>query len=110
MKQTMTATVVLAALLCSTAASAETISGSAALALAGVVATASPVLSAAERKAVDELFAGSSSNYKKTITVAADRIVCRAGNVPHAGRGVPSPWREELTKISACLMPNRKLN
>jgi len=63
-------------------ASAETTGGSAALALAAVVATASPVLGSAERKAVDELFAENSSiSYTKKIVVTADKIVCRTSNV-----------------------------
>ena len=77
----------LAATLGVSKASAETISGSAALALAGVVAATSPVLTSVERKAVDELFAGSSDiSYKKKIAVTADKIVCRAGNVDITAR------------------------
>jgi hypothetical protein len=77
----------LAAALFASEASAETVSGSAALALAGVVAAASPLLTSAERRAVDELFAGSSNiSYKKKIAVAADKIVCRAGNVDITAR------------------------
>ena len=77
----------LAATLGVSKASAETISGSAALALAGVVAATSPVLTSVERKAVDELFAGSSDiSYKKKIAVTADKIVCRAGNVDITSR------------------------
>ena len=87
MKPMMSIAVLLAATLGVTAASAETISGSADLALAGVVAAASPQLTSAERKAVDELFAGSSNiSYKKKIAVSADKIVCRAGNVDITSR------------------------
>lgn len=87
MKHTMSMAVVLAAALGASKASAETISGSAALALAGVVATTSPLLTSAERKAVDELFAGNSSiSYRKKIAVTADKIVCRAGNVDITAR------------------------
>jgi hypothetical protein len=58
------------------------VSGSAALALAGVIAPLSSVLSGAEKKAMAMLFAANSDiPYKKPIVVTADRIVCRAGNV-----------------------------
>ena len=58
------------------------ISGSTALALAGVIAPLSPLLSGAEKKAVAMLFAANSDiPYKKPIVVTADRIVCRTGNV-----------------------------
>lgn len=67
------------------AASAATpakISGSMALALAGVIAPLSPELSGAEKKALATLFAANSDvGYKKTILVTADRIVCRTSNV-----------------------------
>jgi hypothetical protein len=87
MKHTMSMALVLAATLGVSEASAETISGSAALALAGVVAAASPLLTSAERKAVDELFAGSSNiSYRKKIAVTTDKIVCRAGNVDITAR------------------------
>ena len=58
------------------------ISGSTALALAGVIAPLSPELSASEKKAVAMLFAANSDiPYKKPIVVTADKIVCRTGNV-----------------------------
>ena len=58
------------------------ISGSTALALAGVIAPLSPELSGAEKKAVAMLFAANSDiPYKKPIVVTADKIVCRTGNV-----------------------------
>ena len=58
------------------------ISGSTALALAGVIAPLSPQLSGAEKKAMAMLFAANSDiPYKKPIVVTADRIVCRTGNV-----------------------------
>ena len=58
------------------------ISGATALALAGVIAPLSPLLSGAEKKAVAMLFAANSDiSYKKPIVVTADRIVCRTGNV-----------------------------
>ena len=67
------------------AASAGTsgkVSGATALALAGVIAPLSPVLSGPEKKAIAMLFAGNSDiPSKKPIVVTADRIVCRTGNV-----------------------------
>ena len=64
------------------AASAATISGSPALALAGVVAAHSPILSPAEKKTVAAIFEGRGAGpYKDEITVTADKIVCHAGNV-----------------------------
>ncbi|MGY3406608.1 hypothetical protein ACVWZV_002721 [Bradyrhizobium sp. GM5.1] len=58
------------------------VSGATALALAGVIAPLSSVLSGAEKKAMAMLFAANSDiPYKKPIMVTADRIVCRAGNV-----------------------------
>jgi hypothetical protein len=60
------------------AASAGTAGGSAALALAGVVATYSPLLSSGEKKASPRFFAGNAGfPYKKKISVTADSIVCR---------------------------------
>ncbi|MDN3275863.1 hypothetical protein QWJ07_16490 [Frankia sp. RB7] len=58
------------------------ISGSTALALAGVIAPLSPILSGAEKKAMAMLFAANADiPYKKPIVVTADRIVCRTSNV-----------------------------
>jgi hypothetical protein len=57
-------------------------SGSTALALAGVVASKSPLLTSAEKKAMAMLFAANSDiPYNKPILVTADRIVCRTSNV-----------------------------
>jgi hypothetical protein len=69
-----------------TAASAASVSGSVALALAGVVAPTSP-LPAAEKKAVAAFFAGNTNvSYAKKITVTADKIVCRTSNVDITAR------------------------
>lgn len=58
------------------------VSGSTAIALAGVIAPLSPILSGAEKRAVAMLFAANSDvPHKKPIVVTADRIVCRTGNV-----------------------------
>ncbi|WP_456617427.1 MULTISPECIES: hypothetical protein [unclassified Bradyrhizobium] len=64
------------------AAEPAKVSGATALALAGVIAPLSPVLSGAEKKAMAMLFAANSDvPYKKAIVVTADRIVCRTSNV-----------------------------
>ncbi|APG08238.1 hypothetical protein M2175_001509 [Bradyrhizobium elkanii] len=64
------------------AATPAKVSGSTALALAGVIAPLSPDLTGAERKAVAMLFAANAEiPYKKPIVVMVDRIVCRTGNV-----------------------------
>jgi hypothetical protein len=69
------------------AASAATISGSPALALAGVVAAQSPILSPAEKKTVAAIFDGKGAGpYKDKIIVAVDKIVCLAGNVDITAR------------------------
>ena len=58
------------------------VSGSTALALAGVVAPLSPLLGSAEKRAIAMLFAANADiPYKKPVVVTAGRIVCRAGNV-----------------------------
>ena len=77
-------TILMASLLLAGASSvrAGTVSGSTALALAGVIAPLSPVLASGEKKAIAMLFAANSDiPYKKLIVVTADRIVCRVGNV-----------------------------
>jgi hypothetical protein len=69
------------------AASAGSISGSAALAMAGVVAPYSPTLSAADKKLVAAFFNGNTStSYKNKIVVTADKIVCRTSNVDITAR------------------------
>lgn len=58
------------------------VSGSTALALAGVIAPLSPDLTGPEKKAVAMLFAANSDvPYKNPIVVTADKIVCRTGNI-----------------------------
>jgi hypothetical protein len=71
-----------------TAASAATatVSGSTALALAGVVAPYS-LLPSAEKKAVAKFFDGNTNvGYASKITVTADKIVCRTSNVDITAR------------------------
>lgn len=85
---------VLALLLATGNASAATASGSSALALAALVATYSPWVTARERSAMNRLFAGNlnfSYPANRTISIKADAIVCRAGNVDITA------WSCELT-------------
>jgi hypothetical protein len=82
------------------AASAGTAAGSAALALAGVVATYSPLLSSAEKKAVAAFFAGNAGfPYKKKIFVTADKIVCRISNVDITARSCELTFKKATHTI-----------
>jgi hypothetical protein len=68
-------------------AAPATASGPAALALAGVVALYSPLLTADEREAVSAFFVGQSGvRYAKKISVTADKIVCKVSNVDITAR------------------------
>ena len=68
-------------------AAPTTVSGPNALALAGVVALYSPLLSADERETAAALFIGEKDvRYAKKITITADKITCRASNVDIAAR------------------------
>jgi hypothetical protein len=68
------------------AAPAATITGQAALALAGVVALYAP-MPAANKKAVAALFKGDTNfPYPNKITVVAEKIVCRTSNVDVTAR------------------------
>ena len=68
-------------------AAPATASGPAALALAGVVALYSPLLTADEREAVSAFFVGQSGvRYAKKISVTADKIVCQVSNVDITAR------------------------
>jgi len=83
--QLILACTLVAATASSVAAAADAptkVSGSTALALAGVIAPLSPDLTGPEKKAVAMLFAANPDiPYKKPIVVTAGRIVCRTGNV-----------------------------
>jgi hypothetical protein len=82
------------------AATAGTAGGSAALALAGVVATYSPLLSSGEKKAVAAFFAGNADfPYKNKITVAADKIVCRISNVDITARSCELTFKNKTNTI-----------
>ena len=82
---------ILAILLMTGAAAANaapaTVSGPNALALAGVVALYSPLLSGDERETSAALFVGEKDvPYAKKITILADKIVCRVSNVDITAR------------------------
>jgi hypothetical protein len=77
------------------------ISGSTALALAGVIAPLSPDLSGAEKEAVAMLFAANSNiPYRKAIVVTADRIVCRTGNVDITVRNCELTFGKEVRNVN----------
>jgi hypothetical protein len=82
-------------------AEAGKVTGQAALALAGVVAAASHRLSTGEKEAVAMLFAANSSiPYKKKIVVAADKIVCRVGNVDITARSCELTFGKTMKTIN----------
>jgi hypothetical protein len=62
------------------AAAPVSVTGSTALAVAAVIASNSPLLSAYEKRTIAGLFNGNARAGKK-LTVTAESIVCRAGNV-----------------------------
>jgi len=83
------------------AASAGTVSGSTALALAGVVAPLSPVLPSAEKRAVAMLFAANSNiPYKNKIVVTADKIVCRTSNVDITARSCELTFGSKVKTVN----------
>ena len=87
------------------AASAASITGQAALALAGVVALYAP-MPAANKKAVAALFKGDTNfPYTAKITVAADKIVCRTSNVDVTARSC-----EVTFKTSTKTLKGREAN
>ena len=80
-----------ASLLLTGAAAADaapaTVSGPNALALAGVMALYSPLLSGDERETAAALFVGEKDvRYAKKITITADKIACRVSNVDISAR------------------------
>ncbi len=88
-----------------TAASAASITGQAALALAGVVALYSP-MPAANKKAVAALFKGDTNfPYTAKILVTADKIVCRTSNVDVTARSC-----EVTFKTSTKTLKGREAN
>jgi hypothetical protein len=69
---------------CAGPAAAGTANGAAALALAALVARQSPVLAIADKRTVLGLYEGHPKDFYpagQKITVTADKIVCKAGNV-----------------------------
>jgi hypothetical protein len=81
------------------AASAGSAIGSAALALAGVVAPYSPSLSPIEKKIVAAFFAGRTGvPFTKKISVTADKIVCRTSNADIAARSCEMTFGKTVRK------------
>jgi hypothetical protein len=88
------------------AALAGSASGSSALALAALVARCSPNLSAADKKTVAALFAGSTNvGGSKKIAVTADKVTCRTSNVDLTSRSC-----EVTTKNGKRTMKGREAN
>lgn len=83
------------------AAQAGTVSGSTALALAGVIAPLSPLLASAEKKAMSLLFSANSDiPYKKPILVTADKIVCRTSNVDITARSCEVTFGKKVKTVN----------
>lgn len=81
-------------------ASPSSVSGSTALALAGVVAPLSPTLSAADKQAVAAFFNGDTSEHAgKPIKVTADKIVCRTSNVDITARSCEVSFGSTTTTL-----------
>jgi hypothetical protein len=75
-------------------AASATANGQAALALAGVVALYSPLLTSDEREAVSALFVGQiGGRSARKISVTADKIVCRVSNVDITARSCELTFR-----------------
>ena len=88
LRELMQAAILFFPLLASQSASAATATGSSALALAFLVAEASPFSSPAEKQVMAYLFGGRLDNVpaNEKISVKADSIVCRASNVDITSR------------------------
>ena len=97
---------ILAALLLTSAAFAgdngpSTVSGPNALALAGLVALYSPLLSADERETAAALFVGEKDvRYAKKITITADKIACRVSNVDISARSCELTFNGKKQTVS----------
>lgn len=77
------------------------VGGSNALALAGIVALYSPLLTGDEREAAIALFVGEKDvRYRKTITITADSIVCRTSNVDIAARSCELTFKGKKQTVS----------
>jgi hypothetical protein len=82
-------------------AAPATISGPNALALAGVVALYSPLLSADERETAAALFVGEKDvRYAKRITITADKIACRVSNVDISARSCELTFNGKKQTVS----------
>ena len=97
--------ILVASLLLTSATAADaapaTVSGPNALALAGVVALYSPLLSGDERETAAALFVGEKDvPYAKKITIIADKIVCRVSNVDITARSCELTFRGKKQTIS----------
>lgn len=96
---------ILATLLATGAHAAEkapaTVRGPNALALAGVVALYSPLLSGDERETAAALFVGEKDvPYGKKITITADKIVCRVSNVDITARSCELTFKGKKQTIA----------
>ncbi len=82
-------------------AASATVSGPNALALAGVVALYSPLLSGDERETAAALFVGQKDvPYAKKITISADKIVCRVSNVDISARSCELTFRGKKQTVN----------
>jgi hypothetical protein len=102
MKSGRLAVLALLATVISTAhAAPATVNGPAALALAGVVALYSPLLSGDERETAAALFVGEKDvPYARKITIVADKIACRVSNVDIAARSCELTFRGKKQTVS----------
>ena len=93
----------------STASAAPaTANGPAALALAGVVALYSPLLTADEREAVSAFFVGHTGvRYTKKISVTADKIVCRTGNIDITARSCELTFKSAKQTLTGRARPTK---
>jgi hypothetical protein len=82
-------------------AAPATVSGPNALALAGVVALYSPLLSGDERETAAALFVGEKDvPYAKKIMISADKIVCRVSNVDITARSCELTFKGKKQTIA----------
>jgi hypothetical protein len=91
------------AILAQGACAATTTGGHAGLALAALVADYSPVLAPHQKQAMERLFAGD-ENFPfpagQTIHVAADKIVCKAGDVDITARSCALSFRARTVNVA----------
>lgn len=84
-----------------THAAPATVTGPNALALAGVVALYSPLLSGDERETAAALFVGEKDvRYAKKITITADKIACRVSNVDISTRSCELTFRGKKQTVN----------